>query len=138
MLLLDLTLPTAAENIALDEALLDSVDDEPAAPELLRLWECPEYAVVLGRSCKVANEVNLRECAADRIPIFRRTSGGGTVVIGPGCLMYSLRLSYQQRLHLRMLDQAHREVLTTTAAAINKLLGDETVMPRGTSDLAIG
>lgn len=138
MLLLDLTLPTAAENLALDEALLDAVDDEPAAPELLRLWECPQYAVVLGRSCRAAEEVELRVCAAEGVPVLRRTSGGGTVVIGPGCLMYSLRLSYLQRPHLRMLDQAHLEVLQTTAAAINGLLDDSTIQPRGTSDLAIG
>lgn len=138
MLLLDLSLPTAAENLALDEALLDAVDDDSAAPELLRLWECPKYAVVLGRSCRAAEEVELRGCAAEGVPVLRRTSGGGTVVIGPGCLMYSLRLSYSQRPHLRMLDQAHGEVLQTTAAAINGQLTDQTVQPRGTSDLAIG
>lgn len=138
MLLLDLTLPTAADNLALDEALLDAVDDDPAAPELLRLWECPQYAVVLGRSCRAADEVELRECAAEGVPVLRRTSGGGTVVIGPGCLMYSLRLSYAERPQLRMLDQAHREVLDTTAAAINGLVSGASVEPRGTSDLAIG
>ncbi len=141
MLLLDLSLATAAENLALDEALLDDVDDQPHAPELLRLWECPEYAVVLGRSCQVAAEVNRVFCETDNVPILRRTSGGGTVLIGPGCLMYSLRLSYEQRPHLRLLDQAHREVLQTTATAINGLFSQaESMMvkPRGTSDLAQG
>jgi lipoate-protein ligase A len=138
MLLLDLTLPTAAENLALDEALLDSVDDDSASPEMLRLWECPEYAVVLGRSCKAAEEAEWRECAAEGVPVLRRTSGGGTVVIGPGCLMYSLRLSYALRPHLRLLDQAHREVLNTTAMAINRSVRNVSVQPQGTSDLAIG
>src|SRR5947208_2305701 len=46
MHLLDLTLPTAAENLALDEALLLAA--EGGGPEVLRLWENPSYAVVLG------------------------------------------------------------------------------------------
>ncbi|WP_254507901.1 lipoate--protein ligase family protein [Anatilimnocola floriformis] len=136
MQLLDLTLPTAAENLALDEALLESVDDQPGAAELLRVWECPQWAVVLGRSGKVAEEVF--ESRAGDVPILRRTSGGGTVLLGPGCLMYSLRLSYERRPHLRALDQAHHEVLTTLAAALNRKLPDANVRPRGTSDLAIG
>ena len=138
MLLLDLTLRTAAENLALDEALLEAVDEEPAAPELLRLWECPQTAVVLGRSCKATDEVDLAACRADGVPVLRRTSGGGTVLIGPGCLMFSLRLSYQQRPHLRLLDEAHREVLTTVASGVNSVLRGERVELRGTSDLAIG
>ncbi|WP_425616649.1 biotin/lipoate A/B protein ligase family protein [Anatilimnocola sp. NA78] len=138
MLLLDLTLRTAAENLALDEALLEAVDDEPAAAELLRLWECPQTAVVLGRSCKAADEVDLAACREDGVPVLRRTSGGGTVLVGPGCLMFSLRLSYLQRPHLRLLDEAHREVLTTVASAVNSVLNQQRVEPRGTSDLAIG
>ena len=136
MQLLDLTLPTAAENLALDEALLESVDDQPAAAELLRLWECPQRAVVLGRSGKVAEEVF--ESRSREVPILRRTSGGGTVLLGPGCLMYSLRLSYERRPHLRALDQAHHEVLSTIAAALNNVLPGANIQPRGTSDLAIG
>jgi lipoate---protein ligase len=137
MLLLDLSLPTAAENLALDEALLESVEDQPAALELLRLWECPQTAVVLGRSCAVTPEVNLLACEEANVPVLRRTSGGGTVVIGPGCLLYSLRLSYERRPQLQMLDQAHCFVLSTIARALNALLGREDVRPRGTSDLAI-
>ena len=36
MYFLDLTLPTLAENLALDEALL--LDAEAGGPEVLRLW----------------------------------------------------------------------------------------------------
>lgn len=142
MLLLDLSLPTAAENLALDEALLDSADEQiggqPAAPELLRLWECPQTAAVLGRSGKVAEEVELAACEAAGVPVLRRTSGGGTVLLGPGCLMYSLLLSYEQRPHLRALDQAHHEVLSTLAAALNRLSPELNCEPRGTSDLVSG
>lgn len=146
MLLLDLSLPTAAENLALDEALLDSahqqadeqIEGNAAPAELLRLWECPQYAAVLGRSGKVAEEVDQVACEAAEVPILRRTSGGGTVLLGPGCLMYSLLLSYDQRPHLRALDQAHHEVLSTLAAALNRLLPELNCQQRGTSDLVSG
>lgn len=138
MLLLDISLPTAAENLALDEALLHSADEQIDAPELLRLWECPQYAAVLGRSGKVAEEVELAACNTAEVPILRRTSGGGTVLLGPGCLMYSLLLSYERRPNLRALDQAHHEVLSTLAVALNRLLPQLNCEPRGTSDLVSG
>ena len=37
MKLLDLTLPTAAENLALDEALLDAAEQDAGPSELLRI-----------------------------------------------------------------------------------------------------
>jgi lipoate-protein ligase A len=141
--LLDLTLPTAAENLALDEALLEtaeaggSSDLDAGNRELLRFWESPEIAVVLGRSGKVAEEVNEYACRTANVPVLRRTSGGGTVVIGPGCLQYSLLLSYAARPQLRMLDEAHRFVLSTVAEALNELLDGDVVEACGTSDLAI-
>ena len=61
------------------------------------MWESSEVAVVLGRSSQIAREANVDACRADNIPILRRCSGGCAVVIGPGCLMYSVLLSYERR-----------------------------------------
>ena len=52
MQLLDLTLPTLADNLALDEALL--LQAEAGGPEALRFWEWPSYAVVIGAGGKWA------------------------------------------------------------------------------------
>ena len=91
MKLLDLTLPSPAENLACDEALLDACD-ENGGEEILRFWEAREPFVVVGYANKVATEVNLDACAAKKLPVFRRCSGGGTVLQGPGCLNYALIL----------------------------------------------
>jgi lipoate---protein ligase len=133
---LNLTLPTAAENLALDEALLEEAEAGGAPTETLRLWEPPQPMVVVGRSSRIEAEVRLAVCRELEIPVLRRTSGGAAIVAGPGCLMYALVLSYQVRPQLRILNQAHRWVLGTLAAA----LGDLTpgVECRGTSDLALG
>jgi lipoate-protein ligase A len=131
MRLLDLTLPTAAENLALDEALLLAAE-ESAAGEVLRLWESPTLAVVLGAGGAVAIDVNAAACEADRVPILRRPSGGGTVLLGPGCLCFSLVLSYDHAAGLNEIRSSNAYVLARVARALH------TVFPaslEGTSDL---
>ena len=88
---LDLTLPTPAENLALDEALLDWAEEDTSDREFLRIWESPQPMVVVGRSSRIAQEVNTAECRERHIPIVRRSSGGAAIVAGPGCLMYARR-----------------------------------------------
>lgn len=132
---LDLTLPTAAENLALDEALLDEAEQCGSPMETLRLWEPVEPMVVVGRSSSVDAEVHLKVCRERGIPVLRRTSGGAAIVTGPGCLMYSLVLSYRLRPGLRVVDNAHRFVLQELASALKPLV--QGVVCRGTSDLAI-
>src|SRR3989442_6260317 len=88
---LDLTLPTHAENLACDEALLDWCDERDG-PEVLRFWEPRQHFVVVGYGNRVEREVNVAACHELSIPVLRRCSGGGTVLQGPGCLDYSLIL----------------------------------------------
>src|SRR3954462_7408222 len=109
MRLLDLTLPTLNANLALDEALL--LDAEAGVPEVLRFWEWPDAAVVLGAGGKVAEEANVVECDTAKVPIVRRSSGGGTVLLGSGCLLYSLVLSYERDPRLADLHASYRVIL---------------------------
>src|SRR6476646_5803774 len=88
---LDLTLSSPEEDIALDEALLLDAEDGLGG-EVLRLWQWDQPAVILGSGGKLAEDVNESACAADGVPILRRSSGGGTVLLGPGCLCFSLVL----------------------------------------------
>lgn len=136
MRLLDLTLQTPAENLALDEALVEEADSRGEPLEVLRLWEPASPMVVVGRSSRVADEVHLAACGAQGIPVLRRVSGGAAIVTGPGCLMYALVLSLRRRPELRAVDHAHRFVLGVMAAALGKLVPG--VCCRGTSDLAMG
>lgn len=152
MIVIHTILPTPEENLALEEALVEVADahmweDASGAetgplPELLRLWEMPTHCVVLGRSSNLATETFSEKCASNAIPILRRASGGSSILAGPGCLMYSLLLSYQARPSLRMLDNAHLEVMTRTKQAVqaclNNLHIDGQVELQGTCDLTIG
>lgn len=136
MQLLRLTRPTPAENIALDDALVLSADagDEPL--EVLRLWEPARTMVVVGRASRIADEVHVTACRRDGVPILRRPSGGTAIVAGPGCLMYSLVLSYAGRPELRLVDRAHRLVMETMAAGLRGL--EPAVAWQGTCDLTLG
>ena len=133
---LDLTLPTPAENVALDEALLEEAEASASPVETLRLWEPRQPLVVVGRSSRADGEVRIEVCRELGIPVLRRISGGAAVVSGPGCLMYALVLSYHLRPELRVVTAAHRWVLGTLAAALAAYVPG--VQCRGTSDLALG
>jgi lipoate---protein ligase len=133
--LLDLTLPTPEENLALDEALLEAAEEGGLQDEVLRLWEPAQPLVVIGRSSRAAEEVNLETCRGLGVSVLRRCSGGAAIASGARCLMYAVVLRYQGREHLRMLDEAHRFVLGIVGGAIGGLTG--AVEQAGTSDLAI-
>lgn len=133
---LDLTLPEPAENLALDEALLQEAETSEHPVETLRLWEPAHPMVVIGRSSRRDDEVDIDTCRKLEIPILRRISGGAAIVAGPGCLMYAVVLSYSRRPALRSIDRAHRFVLDTMAAALEPWAPG--VRCRGISDLAVG
>jgi len=132
---LSLTLETPAANLALDEALLDAAVEGELPGESLRLWEPDDYFVVLGRSSSPEREVHLDACRRDRVPVLRRSSGGATVVAGPGCLMFALVLSIESRPELSGVDRAHDFVLTRNALALTPLAAG--VAKAGISDLTL-
>jgi lipoate-protein ligase A len=94
--------------------------------------------VVVGRSSRVATEVNEGFCRREGIPILRRSSGGAAIVTGPGCLMYALVLSYAVRPELKDITRAHSFILKQLAASLGPLLSHAgTITCAGTSDLAL-
>jgi lipoate-protein ligase A len=120
MKLLDLTLPLPAENLACDEALLDWCE-AGAGQEVLRFWESSEYFVVVGYANKVVSEVNVAACEKNVIPIYRRCSGGGTVLQGPGCLNYTLILKIVKDGPLGNISSANRFVMERNRKAIETI-----------------
>lgn len=135
--LLDLTLPTPEENLALDEALLNESEERARCgegfEEVLRLWESPVSFVALGSTGRLSDEVHSEECRREGIPVLRRSSGGGTVLAGPGCLCFSLVLSLDRRPELRDIHGSYRAILTRIATCF----AAEGLAHRGISDLAI-
>ena len=131
-----LTLDSPAANLAVDEALLDWAENMGPDAECLRVWESPVPIAVLGRSSRVDQEVDRQACTDYGVTLLRRTSGGATIVAGPGCLMYGVVLSQQRRPQLRGIHNAHAYVLDRIAASLQMHI--DSVHRAGTSDLAFG
>ena len=133
---LDLSFPDAAQNLACDEALLETFEQTDGGGDLLRLWESDTYFVVLGHGNKWRDEVDAAACAAGGVSVLRRCSGGGTILQGPGCLNYTLILRQSNfagagvRAAFDYVLERHR---TCLAALIS-----EPVSIKGISDLTLG
>jgi lipoate-protein ligase A len=140
MRLLDLTLGRVDADLAHDEALFRTLeqagrDGIPTAPfETLRFWESADLAVVVGRGGRFEDEVDAVACDAAGVPILRRATGGGTVLLGPGCLCFSLVLSYDRRPALRDVAAGHQLI----GGRMIQALGLPGLAVRGGSDLAWG
>jgi lipoate-protein ligase A len=133
---LDLTYTDPAANLACDEALLSHCESFDTG-NVLRLWEPTQYFVVVGYSNRVGVEVNVAACENKKIPIFRRFSGGGAVLQGPGCLNYSLIIKNEHVASFHSIALSFHAVLEPHRHLFTRLTG-EAVQIEGTSDLAIG
>lgn len=138
MTLLDLTLPSPAENLALEEALLDAAEIGQSG-EVLRFWESSATFVVVGYANKVATEVNVTACERRGIPILRRCSGGGTVVQGPGCLNYAVILRITETGPTRSISAANDYVMERVRAGVQSAIGNRqsAIFIKGHTDLAL-
>jgi lipoate---protein ligase len=132
--LLDLTLPSPVENLALDEALLDELDEYGGDP-VLRFWESDRHFVVLGPACRLSDDVHVAACEQDGVSVLRRASGGGTILQGPGCLSYAFVLPLRLHPDLANIRTTNQFILERTATALHRW--EPATAFRGISDLAI-
>ncbi len=127
--------PDPATNLALEEVLLNEVE-QGRQPDTLRFWESPVPFVVLGTAQVLAEEVNEPCCLTDGVPIMRRCTAGGCVLQGPGSFNYALFLTYEQFPEVASLHASYRFILGNVCAAL-ATLGIE-ASHQGISDIAIG
>ena len=123
---------TAAEQLAVDEALLNQAEIGDLTNPVVRTWQATAPAVVLGSSSQLCQEVNRDVCAKLDIPVLRRPSGGATVILGPGCVMWSVITPFKDK---PSLDAIHASMLEPLAAELSK--AGKSVVREGTSDLVI-
>ena len=104
----------------------------PAHAERLVVWESAQPAVVLPRRVEPSLWVRSSSCAARGVPLLHRDSGGGAVVVGPGCLNFALVLSLDARPRLADVEHSYEWLLARLAGVLT--IGG--VAPRST-DLAL-
>ena len=109
---------SVADHLTLDCQLFQAVEDG-SSRHAFRIWEAPRPAVVLGRSNDTAAHVVEDACRADSVPVVRRFSGGGSVVLGPGCLNYAVALSLVSHPLLRDVRRSFDVILDWIAGALD-------------------
>ncbi|MFW5982629.1 MAG: lipoate--protein ligase family protein [Candidatus Brocadiia bacterium] len=123
-----------AEHLACDEALL-LLAEAGKVGECLRIYEFPTPTVVMGIQDHYRQAARVRECRQDAIPLLRRRSGGGTVLLAPGCLTYSAVLRKDKK-RMRSVRQSYHRILNPIANALNS--HNTAVELKGISDLSWG
>ena len=111
---------------------------QPGVPDghrmLFRFFESQRNLVVLSRSNSAQRETYDRACRDANVPIIQRRGGGGTVVLGPGCLVltfafYAKELFANQR-YFHLINSLWADALSTA--------GVSGLVTRWHSDLACG
>ncbi len=121
------------EQLALDEALLEEAHEGRLMAPVARTWMASAPTVVVGSSSSIDEEVDRAACDRFGVGIVRRPSGGLTVVLGPGCVMWSVIIPLTgpqppiERIHAALLDPLCKALRDT----------GQPVVRRGSSDLAI-
>lgn len=133
MRLFERSFHSAYHNIALDEALLLKAEQSNSG-EVLRIWELDSPAVILGSGCKHELDVDVDSCEKDGVPILRRSSGGGTVLLGKGCLLFTLILHLESRPGLATIKGSYQAIM----GKMVDCLGLPNSSHDGISDLTLG
>jgi len=84
---------------------------------------------------QVAREARVEVCRDNHWGVYRRCSGGGCVVQGPGCLNYSLILPVEKGGPLRSVAAANRFIMEKHRDALQTLL-DQRGQPPGRAPAA--
>jgi lipoate-protein ligase A len=121
------------EQLALDEVMLEEAHEGRLIAPLARTWMAIEPTVVVGSSSRIDEEVDRAACDRLGVRILRRPSGGLTVVLGPGCVMWTVivPLTGPQP----PIDRIHAALLDPLCEALRET--GKPVVRRGSSDLAI-
>ena len=98
--------------------LTDETGSTVNSSERLLVWESARLAVILPRHGDPEEWVRVRVCTDRGVPMLRRESAGGAVVIGPGCLNFALVLSLERRPWLNDVQYSYHWLLGRLAGVL--------------------
>lgn len=111
---------TAAENMALDEVLLESMAEEKIPPTL-RFLRFSHPSVLVGHHQSVEEEVRLDYCRSRSIEISRRLTGGGALYWGTEELGWEIYVSKNHSSIPSSLGDLYRKMGESAAAGLRQL-----------------
>ncbi|OQA22582.1 MAG: Octanoyltransferase LipM [Actinobacteria bacterium ADurb.Bin346] len=110
---------TAAENMALDEAILEA-REESSIPDTIRFLSFKPHCALAGYFQDVENELRLDYCRKENIDINRRITGGGSLYWGTsdiGWEIFASSDSFSSR--ISVFEDYYRLFCSAAAAGIN-------------------
>ncbi|MDQ3975213.1 MAG: lipoate--protein ligase family protein [Thermoproteota archaeon] len=111
---------TAALNMAIDEALMESIDQVP----VLRIYGWQPPAVSIGYFQSIKEEVDLEKCNEIGIDVVRRLTGGGAVLHE-----FELTYSFITKRYPRNIMESYRWICEAIVISINRLGFDASFVP---------
>jgi len=118
--LLDTGARSAAENMALDEALLEQKASEKI-PHTLRFLQFSNPAVLVGHHQSVEEEVRLDYCRTKEIEINRRLTGGGAIYWGRAELGWEIYISKTDSRIPAKIEDLYRKMGEASAGGLQRL-----------------
>jgi len=119
MILRDISFDDPRKNILFDDVLL-TLAETGRMGESLRFWESGRIFIVLGRIGKEQEDIKVQAVCEDHVPVLRRSSGGGTVLQGPGCLNYAFILEKARHPEINDLRKSYRFILGKVQQALER------------------
>ena len=111
---------TAALNMAIDEALIENVDEAP----VLRLYGWRPAAVTIGYFQSMKEEVDLEKCSEIGVDVVRRLTGGGAVLHE-----FELTYSFITKEYPQNVMESYRWICEAIVMSINRLGFDASFIP---------
>ncbi|HZB81075.1 MAG TPA: biotin/lipoate A/B protein ligase family protein [Nitrososphaera sp.] len=111
---------TAALNMAIDEALMENVDEVP----ILRIYRWCPTAVSIGYFQSMKEEVDLEKCREIGVDVVRRLTGGGAVLHE-----FELTYSFMTKKYPQNIMESYRWICDAIVMSINRLGFDASFVP---------
>ncbi|MFO7617693.1 MAG: hypothetical protein R6V75_10625 [Bacteroidales bacterium] len=108
------------------------IDPEAAEPDFM-VWIPEQTVIVLGQSNEGDTAVYLDRAEADGIPVYKRSSGGQTVILTPQTVIISVRLISQRLENPKVYFQKINDLVIKTLSE----LGVKNLGQNGISDITI-
>ncbi|MCB1049557.1 MAG: hypothetical protein H6510_01040 [Acidobacteria bacterium] len=110
----------------------EEIPEDWQAPPQYRFFVPDQLHVVMGASGKPAQEVLSAPLLREGIPLYKRRGGGGTVLLGPHCVVLTVHARVAHLYHnLRYFSAINRALMTCLEPMLDCSLEE-----RGISDIA--
>ncbi len=124
---IDTGLRSGCANVAFDQAMID-LHTAGEIPDTIRFIRFPA-SVLIGRHQALGHEVDLEYCAARKVGIARRITGGGAIYFDPKQLGWALVFN-RATLGINSLADLTREICAAAASGLSELGIEARYRPR--------